>query len=47
MTAFWKHMGTPFLWSGIIAIISNLLQFSGPLMIGRILNFLNDEEDVR
>ena len=47
MGAFMKHIGWVFLGSGIIAIISNLLQFSGPLMISRILVFLNADDDVR
>jgi hypothetical protein len=32
-----------FLLSGILAIISNLLQFAGPLMINNILSFLNQD----
>ena len=37
LTAFRKYIGMVFLASGFVAIISNLLQFSGPLMINRIL----------
>ena len=41
--AFEKYFGFTFLIGGILAFISNLLQFSGPLMIGKILNFLNND----
>ena len=47
MRAFWDHIGWIFLGSGILAILSNLLQFSGPLMISRILDFLNADDDTR
>jgi hypothetical protein len=39
--AFKNYFGITFLIAGILATSSNLLQFSGPLMIGRILNFLH------
>lgn len=38
---FQKYSGGIFVLAGILATIGNLLQFSGPLMINRILNFLN------
>ncbi len=38
---FQKYSGGTFVLAGILATIANLLQFSGPLMINRILNFLN------
>jgi ATP-binding cassette, subfamily C (CFTR/MRP), member 10 len=45
LKAFRKYIGVTFLISGILAIVSNLLQFSGPLMINRILGFLNADDD--
>lgn len=39
--AFRKYFGFTFVMAGVLATISNVLQFSGPIMIGRILNFLN------
>lgn len=45
LTSFRKYIGGTFLTAGILAIVSNLLQFSGPLMINRILGFLNADED--
>lgn len=45
LTSFRKYIGGTFLISGILAIISNLLQFAGPLMINRILSFLNADPD--
>lgn len=44
MTGFWKHIGMTFLLAGFLAIVSNLLQFSGPIMISRILDFLNADD---
>jgi len=44
MAAFWKYIGVTFFIGGFLAALSNLLQFSGPLMISRILEFLNAEE---
>jgi len=43
MRGFFKYIGPTFILSGILAAISNLLQFSGPLMIGKILTFLNED----
>lgn len=45
LKAFRKYIGATFITAGILAIISNLLQFSGPLMINRILGFLNSDEN--
>src|SRR4051812_42146534 len=45
LAAFRKYIGGTFLLAGILAIVSNLLQFSGPLMINRILAFLNSDPD--
>jgi hypothetical protein len=41
LISFRKYIGMTFIIGGILAAISNLLQFSGPVMIGRILDFLN------
>jgi ABC-type multidrug transport system fused ATPase/permease subunit len=41
---FFKYIGPTFLLAGTLAAVSNLLQFSGPLMIGKILHFLNENE---
>jgi len=41
--SFQKYFGITFLIAGILAAVSNLLQFSGPLMINRILNFLHND----
>lgn len=41
---FRKYFGFTFLMAGILATVSNVLQFSGPIMIGRILNFLNSSD---
>lgn len=41
---FQHYFGTTFLLAGTLATIANLLQFSGPLMIQRILEFLNASE---
>lgn len=42
--AFRKYFGFTFLMAGFLATVSNVLQFSGPIMIGRILNFLNSSD---
>lgn len=47
MKAFRKHIGFYFVLAGVLATISNLLQFSGPLMINRILGFLNADDSTR
>lgn len=41
---FQHYFGTTFILSGVLATVANLLQFSGPLMIQRILEFLNSSE---
>ena len=43
--SFQKYFGGLFIMAGVLATISNLLQFSGPLMINRILTFLNADEE--
>jgi hypothetical protein len=43
MKAFMKYFGITFLIAGLLAALSNLLQFAGPLMINRILNYLNSD----
>jgi hypothetical protein len=42
--AFQQYFGITFIIAGVLATVSNLLQFSGPLMINKILNFLNADE---
>lgn len=42
MSSFKKYLGPLFWASGILATISNLLQFSGPIMINNVLEFLAD-----
>jgi hypothetical protein len=42
--SFQKYFGATFILAGILATIANLLQFSGPLMIDKILSFLNAPE---
>lgn len=42
--AFRNYFGITFLIAGVLATVSNLLQFSGPLMIGRILDFLHSSD---
>lgn len=45
--AFQKYFGGTFILAGVLASVSNLLQFSGPLMINNILGFLNADDDKR
>ena len=40
MASFKKYIGFNFLLSGILATIANLLQFSGPIIISKVLEFL-------
>jgi ATP-binding cassette, subfamily C (CFTR/MRP), member 10 len=42
--AFQKYFGITFIMAGVLATVSNLLQFSGPLMISSILGFLNTSD---
>ena len=42
-TSFKQYLGFNFFLAGILATLSNLLQFSGPLMINKVLSFLNSE----
>jgi hypothetical protein len=37
MASFKKYLGPMFVLAGILATIANLLQFSGPLMISKVL----------
>ena len=39
--SFKKYLGFSFILAGVLATISNLLQFSGPLVINKVLEFLN------
>lgn len=45
VTSFRNYFGVYFVLAGVYAALSNLLQFSGPLMINRILIFLNQDEE--
>lgn len=45
-TCFIKYLGFNFVLAGILATISNLLQFAGPIMISKILSFLNEKNPV-
>lgn len=42
LASFKSYLGPLFLISGILATIANLLQFSGPIMINNVLQFLSD-----
>jgi ABC-type multidrug transport system fused ATPase/permease subunit len=42
LASFRKYLGPLFIASGILATIANLLQFSGPIMINNVLEFLAD-----
>ena len=44
MNAFRKYFGMTFVLAGVLAAVSNSLQFAGPLMINKILLFLNSPE---
>lgn len=37
LASFKKYLGPLFVLSGVLATISNLLQFSGPIMINNVL----------
>lgn len=41
MTSFKKYLGFHFMLAGFLATIANLLQFSGPIVINKVLEFLN------
>ena len=41
LASFKKYLGFNFILAGILATISNLLQFSGPITINKVLEFLN------
>lgn len=42
MASFKKYLGSLFIIAGVLATVANLLQFSGPIMIKNVLEFLND-----
>ena len=44
--SFKKYLGFNFILAGILATIANLLQFSGPIVINKVLEFLNSENPV-
>lgn len=46
MTSFKKYLGFNFVLAGILATVSNLLQFSGPVIINKVLEFLNQPDPV-
>ena len=46
MTSFKKYLGFNFILAGILATVSNLLQFSGPVIINKVLTFLNEPNPV-
>ncbi len=43
---FRRYLGFFFIIAGVLATISNLLQFSGPLVINKVLLFLNSKDPV-
>lgn len=44
LESFKKYLGFHFILAGVLATIANLLQFSGPLVINKVLEFLNSPE---
>ncbi len=43
-STFKKYIGSTFLIGGLLTTLANLLQFSGPIIIGKLLAFLNRED---
>lgn len=44
LTSFKKYIGFYFILAGILAMVANLLQFAGPITIGKLLQFLNSPD---